>query len=236
MEVPFMKKLIAVVVVFTAINAEGCEYYICNEADDSLMVNVSSSNQSVIITPWSCDFDNSKIFGTTEQPHGGKGAYKREKRYDVSFNGYIPTPGEEPYILFKNDKVEFKLVFPEESYAELRSDQISEIHDDPGRLEYDRNHPSDKNRSYRREEEYTGNVRHWMVVGPYIVVYCYERYTSFRRCIAICNASDDNSWVSTIKESEYNLRLGIDLPPWPPQPPKRSCQSWLCGCCCCCDD
>jgi hypothetical protein len=237
MEARFMKKLMSVVVFnLQMFHTEAGQFYIRNLSDDSIGVNVSFCNPNVTVIPWRCDFDNSKILGRSEQPCG-RGGHKREKHYDVSFNGYIPTPGEEPYILFENDRAKFKLVFLEENYAELRSDQASEIHDDPGRREYDRNHPYNKDRSYRPEDEYAGTVRHWMVVGPYAIVYCYERYNFPVRCIDILESTENNSWIPKEKEGEFDLLVGVDPPHrYPPQPPKRSCQSWLCGCCCCCDD
>jgi hypothetical protein len=243
-EMQFMKVLTTVIFSMVIFSADACKYAIRSEAKDSFGVGVFISDPRVVVEQfidpfWArklIPYDPYIIEGRTPEMCG-KSAGRCSKEYTVEFKEmYTPPRGGEPYILFKNDRAEFKLVFLEENYAELRSDQASEFHDDPGRREYDRNHPYNKDRSYRPEDEYAGTVRHWMVVGPYIVVYCYERYTSFRRCVAICNASDDNSWVSTIKEVDFDKHLGIDLPPWPPQPPKRSCQSWLCDCCCCCDD
>jgi hypothetical protein len=165
--------------------------------------------------------DPLEIVGRIQQPYG-KGSIRREKRYEVTFeDGYTPLPGEEPFISFKNDKGEFRVVFFDEKYAELRSDTASEIHDDEQRRGYDRLCDEDS-------EEYEGCVRHWIKVDPYIVAYCYERYCFPMRSIDICRATNDSSWIKTVKEIDYDLRIGIDLPPWPSE-------SWWSRFCCCVD-
>jgi hypothetical protein len=212
-------------VAVAVVDAEARQYYICNEASDSFSVNINVKNPKVVITPLITNTDSSTIVGRRDQPCG-KGSIRREKRYDVVFHdGYIPLPGEEPFISFKNDKGEFKLVFFDENYAELCSDVASEIHDDPQRREYDHLYTQ----SDLRTESYDGYVRHWMVFGKYMTVLGYENYRFAQRAIYICDALADNSWIKTVKEVYECCQIGLFLPPLSPRP-KHSWLSKLCSC------
>jgi hypothetical protein len=224
-----MKKLLVVaVVVFNIFCAEAREYYIRDEAGDSFVVSVVTRDPRVSITHLITVTDPSTIVGHIEEPCG-KGGIRREKLYDVKFqDGYTPSQGEEPFISFRNEKAEFKLVFLDENYVELRSDMASEIHDDPQRWEYDHLYI----KSDIRTETYEGYVRHWMVFGKYMAILCYDSFRFALRAICICNASADNSWIKTVKEAYDCRMIGLFLPPPPPQRPRWS----KLLCCCDCDD
>jgi hypothetical protein len=175
--------------------------------------------------------DPSTIVGLKEQPCG-KGSIKREKRYKVKFQeGYAPPPGEEPFISFFNDKGEFKIIVFDEKYACLHSDTASEIHDDPQRREYDQ-------LCTENSDVYEGYVRHWLTVGPYIVVYGYDNYNFPQRSVIICYVPDDSSWIRTVKEI-YCEDIGFLAPPSRYRSkPVITEQSWWSKLlrCCDCDD
>jgi hypothetical protein len=223
-----MKKLLVVAVVISNMFcAEARKYYICNEADDSFSVSVTIKNPRVNITHLSSVTDPSIIVGRKEQ-FCGKGCIRCQKLYEVEFqDGYTPLPGEEPFISFFNDKSEFRLVFLDENYAELRSDMASEIHDDPQRQEYDHLYTQ----SDLKTDIYDGYVRHWMVFGQYMAVLGYDSFRFARRAIYICNASADNSWIKTVKEAYDCREIGLFLPP----PPTHQKPSWWSKLLCCCD-
>ncbi|MDR0580492.1 MAG: hypothetical protein LBG04_00020 [Holosporaceae bacterium] len=233
-----MKLLMSVVVGIVAssiiFNVKAREYVIWNEASDSFSVKIVVNDPRVVITPLTppvcrgITIDPDKISGRTEWPCG-KGGVPRKKQYDVVFEpGYVPPKGNEPFISFINEKGGFRLVFFDENYAELRSDMASERHDDPQRREYDRNHPYIRGKSYRRENEYDGFVRHWVVFDPYLVVFCYETYLFPLREVLISNMIADTSILQTIPETEYSYR-------WQDLPLKSQLQSkrhWWSRLCC----
>jgi hypothetical protein len=231
MEMFAMKWWMLVVVVSAEMFcAEAEQYYIRNLADDSFNVTVSANDPRVVITLLPCYNEQPEILGCIEQPYG-RGSTRREKRYNVVFeDGYVPPKGNEPFIFFRNERGGFRLVFPTEGYAELRSDMASEIHDDPKRREYDCNHPYIRGKSYR--DEYDGFMRHWVVFDQYVAACCYERYNFPMRCIDILEALDDNSWISSIKEVDFDLYVGINTPCRYP-PPQWSKHHWWRSLCCC---
>jgi hypothetical protein len=205
-----------------------------NEADDSFSIEIVANDSRAVITslmPPVCrgiSIDPDKISGRGEWPYG-KGGVPRKKLYNVAFeDGYIPIPGEEPFISFRNDKAEFRLVFLEENYAELRSSMALEIHDDPGRREYDHLFTQS---NLGLSKMYEGYVRHWMAFGPYVAICAYEEGRFALRAIYICDASDDNSWVYTVNESYGCGQIGFSLPP---QPLRQCQQSWWQKLCCSC--
>ncbi|MDR2268046.1 MAG: hypothetical protein LBD81_01175 [Holosporaceae bacterium] len=219
--------LVVAVVVSSVFCTEARKYYINNEASDSFDVSVTIGDPRVSITHLTTVVDPSRIVGRIEEPCG-RGCIRCQKLYEVKFQeGYTPLPGEEPFISFRNDKGEFKLVFPDENYAELRSDMASEIHDDPQRREYDHLYTQ----SDLKTDVYEGYVRHWMVFGKYIAILGYDSYRFARRAIYICNSSADNSWVETVKESYDGRMIGLFLPP----PPPRQKRHWWSRLFCCCD-
>jgi hypothetical protein len=234
MEIFLMKLLISVVVSFLILNAECREWYIRNESSDSFSVNVYVNDPRVVIAPLITATDPPKILGTVEQPHGGKGSFRREKRYNVTFKeGYVPSPGEEPFVSFRNDNTEFKLVFFSENYAELHSVMALKRYDDPIRKDNDRLY----NQHYFGEKTIDiGNVKHWVLLDRHLVVCCYERYRFAVRCIDICDTIGSVSWIQEVKEDEFDLRLGIDLPPQLPRQPRQHWWSRLCCCDSCCTD
>lgn len=219
-----MKKTLIVAAVVLSIQAfyvEARRYYIRNEAMDSFFVGVVVKDSKTIITPLITCTDPLVIVGRREQSCG-KGSIRREKRYEVKFqDGYVPPPGQEPFISFKNEKSEFRLVFFDEDYAELQSDVASEIHDDPGRSEYDHLFTQS---DLVTENAYDGYIRHWIAIKSYVAIYCYEMYRFPMRSVNIYDALTDNSWVQTVKE----VNCGTDLPPY--QKPKRHWWSKLCSC------
>jgi hypothetical protein len=211
--------------------AEACQYYIRNLADDSFSVSISTGDQRVVITPLIASTDPSLIMGCREHPYG-KGSVRKEKRYDIRFeDGYVPAPGKEPFISFKNDKGSFRLVFLAKDCAELRSDTASEIHDNLERREYDHSHVCVDGKSYRKEDEYNGPIRHWIVFDSYVAAYCYERYNFPMRCVDIFEALKDNSWISNTKEVDFDLLVGINTPHryLPPQPKRHWWSELCCG-------
>ncbi|MDR0753555.1 MAG: hypothetical protein LBE95_02730 [Holosporaceae bacterium] len=106
-----MKLSVVVVGIVVSFSIEAREYYIRNEAMDSFSVSVTIKDPRVVITPLITDTDPSIIVGRREQPCG-KGSVRLEKRYKVSFrDGYTPPLGEEPFVSFKNNNGEFRLVF-----------------------------------------------------------------------------------------------------------------------------
>jgi hypothetical protein len=226
--------LAAAVVSLAGSYAEARQFYIRNESSDSFRVSVLISDPRVTITHLISTTDPSEIAGRTREMCG-KAGIRCEKRYDITFkDGYIPLPGEEPFILFQSDKGEFRIVFFDEYYLELQSSMASEIHDDTRRRESELLYTKDPS-LYQGKNEFEGNVRHWIAFGPYVGVCCYERYYFPRRCVDICDALDDNAWIQTIKEAAFDLRVGID----PPhrhmlQSPKQ--HWWSRFFCCSCDE
>jgi hypothetical protein len=212
--------------------AEARHYYIRNESNDSFSVSVTIKDPRVTIIPLISVVDPLKIAGRIEQPCG-RGSIQREKRYDVIFqDGYIPLPGEEPFISFRNDKSEFNIVFFDENYAELQSAMASERHNDPSRFEYDHLFTQ---RDLVVDSAYDGYVRHWMVFGQYMTVLGYENYRFPLRTVYICDALADNSWIKTVKEVYGCCQIGLFLPPLPPRP-QQSWWSRLSCCDSCCTD
>ncbi|MDR3155733.1 MAG: hypothetical protein LBT90_01350 [Holosporaceae bacterium] len=233
-----MKKLILVAVSsMMVLYAEAVKYHVCNEAWDSFDVSVFTNDSRVVISTDIHDYDPTRIEGRARPEAGGRGGRRCEKYYEVTFKDeYVPSPGKEPFISFRNDKGEFKLMFFDEHYAELRSDTASAIHDDSERREYDRTHYIP---TYRKEDEYTGNTRHWMIVDPYAIVYCYEMYYFPKRCIEICDALEDNSWIQSTKEIECDAKIRSNPPRRYPRQPESSGQHWwsrLSCCDSCCTD
>jgi hypothetical protein len=236
------KMMLAVVFKMTVFHGETCEYRICNESEDSFMVAVSAHDPRAVITQL---IENSRKMTKSVDPleiEGrmpemcGRDVARCRKLYKVEFkDGYSPAPGNEPFISFRNHKAEFKLVFFDESYVELRSDTASEIHDDPKRCEYDHSHAKDEVTPYGCDI-CSCNVRHWMVFGQYIAVCCYEREHFPRRCIDIYQASNDNSWIKSVKEVDFDLYLGFSLPPQLPENHKQHWWSRLSCCYSCCTD
>jgi hypothetical protein len=226
MEVFVMKRLMSVVAVSVVIfQSETREYYIHNLADDSFSVSIVNRNPNVTITPVirgtkPSRTDPSIIVGCIEQPCG-KGSHRKEKRYNVVFTeGYVPSPGEEPYISFGNDKGEFRLVFFEENYAELHSDTTLEIHDNPERRAHDNFYTQSNAFSTDdpyKDSPYNGCVQHWIVFSSYMAVYCYERYNFALRAVDICDWSEEmykscNFRIEDLEETECDKRLGIEYP------------------------
>jgi hypothetical protein len=213
-----MSIAVGVAVSAMIFRTEAREYNIWNEADDSFSVKIVVNDPRVVITPLTppvcrgIPIDPDKISGCTEWPWG-KGSVPREKRYNVVFEaGYVPTPGNEPFISFKNEKSEFRVVFLDENYAELWSDMASERHDDPERRKYDHLFTQ----SGIMSEVYDGYVRHWIVFDPYVAVYGYEEAAFALRAVYICDALNDTSWIETLKEIHCSA-IGLFLPPRPPR-------------------
>jgi hypothetical protein len=195
-----------VVVVFNVevFCSESQEYHIRNDTENAFSVTLSTTSPSVAIE----DATDPAVDRMTLSAYecGRMGSIRSKKRYKVKFkDGYEPLPGEEPFVSFRNDVAEFQLAFFNEKYACLRSNTALETHDDDQRREYDRMCTKDS-------VEYGGSVRHWLIVGSYMVVYCYDRYQFPKRSVVICYAPTDNSWIKTIKEVDCALVLGIDPP------------------------
>jgi hypothetical protein len=223
-----LMSIVAVAAVSTEMfYAEAREYYIHNGADESFFVSIINRDPRIVITPSVADNNPSVIVGRAEQPCG-KGSERREKRYNVTFNGYIPSPGEEPYILFRNDRGEFRLVFIDENYAELHSDTASKIYDSPQRRKRDNlftksNLPLDT--------PYEERVQHWIVFDPYMAVYCYKMHHFALRAVDICRSSADTSWPKKLKEKDdCDFRAAFGL--YPQLQPKH----WYSGLCSRCTD
>jgi hypothetical protein len=185
--------------------AETREYYIRNQSSGSFSVEVSARDPRVTITPLiqSKIVDPLKICGVVEEEPGGKkSSIRREKRYEVVFNdGYVPPPGEEPFISFKNDDNEFKLVFFDENYAKLQSDTALEVYDEPLRREYDHRYTQDFNMQITS----TCAIRHYISLASCLVVYCYERERFAIRCIEICDPPRNMTRVLNTKEGDENV-------------------------------
>jgi hypothetical protein len=237
-----MKKLIPFAISGSVMfGAEACKYLIRNESLDSFSVAVSVNDpRTTVVQLISADpsnmlkpVDPQEIAGRTPEMCG-KDAIRCTKLYEVTFEKeYAPPIGDEPFILFWNNKEKFKLTFPEETYAELRSDTFSEIHDDPGRREYDNLYAKYKSACHG-DDVCDCNVRHWMVVGSYVIVYSYERECFPRRCVGIYHSSKDNSWISTIKEIDFDMWVGLFGIPSEYNSPIK--QPWWSTCCCDCGD
>ncbi|GHU19465.1 hypothetical protein FACS189472_09270 [Alphaproteobacteria bacterium] len=202
-------KLWIVVVIVVVFNVDVfCskpqEYHIRNDTGNNFSVTLSAPNASAIITDATNPIAAHETLSAYDD--GRIGSTRSQKLYKVKFNGgYVPLPGDEPFISFKNDVAEFQLVFYNEKYACLRSDKALETHDDDQRREYDQLCTEDS-------EKYEGTVRHWLIVGQYMVVYCYDRYQFPRRSVVICYAPNDREWINKMEEVDCALILGIDPP------------------------
>jgi hypothetical protein len=202
--------------IFHTVHAE--RYYIYSESYDSFAVDIETNGSEVEITSicLTPEIDLQKICGRHEQPFGPF-SNRRVRSFNVKFkDGYIPLPGEEPFILFHNDFGDFRIIFFDEKYIELQSSSVLEVHDDASRRETD-----------LKCCEYDGLVRHWILFGPYMAIYSHNCYGSYpAKSIYICDAPLDKSWIQSFKERDidWHVKAGLQfiyLREQPPRPKPR---------------
>jgi hypothetical protein len=201
---------------------EARDYFIRNESVDSFSVSVVNKDPRVIIAPLNNKTDPALILGC-DRRFNGKGGILSKKRYSVIFEEeFTPLPGEEPYIMFSNGVGTVKLVFFSENYAELRSDTVLEIHDNPQRREHDNFYTQSDTLAAGnpyRDNPYDGYLQHWVVFGEragrcYTAVYCYEVDRFALRAVDICDGRASASLLATVKEVRgCDGVIGAYLPP-----------------------
>jgi hypothetical protein len=188
-----MKILVAVEVIvnFATFGFEDIKWRIRNTTKESFTVSISENDPRGKIDNLILGVPPEILYGVDR--YGGRdiGA---EKYYKPIFqDGYTPPPGKEPFVSFQNDKGEFQLAFFDEKYACLRSDTAYEIRDDEQRRKHDRLWTEES-------PKYNGYVRHWLTVGPYLIIYGYNYYRFPQRSVCILYIPDDNSWPKMAKE------------------------------------
>jgi hypothetical protein len=133
---------------------------------------------------------------------------------------------ERPFIYLKNEQAEFQEIFLDTKYAILNSSTAIELHNDVVKDSYDHEYIGDFG------SQYIGRIINWMIVGPYRVVYFYEKHGRGKCCV-IEYVTDDNSWLRKIEEDDYKCRTGeISYLPRPARPPRTKRHWWskLCSC------
>ena len=171
---------------------------------------------------WRCPSpDTPKVLGSDLRPKRGE---PWSIYCDVKFEeGYEAPAGEEPYISFRHeDNTEFRMVFLDENYVELRSDKATETHDDPGRRAFDNKY---NKRDCSLIDFYEGPVRHWTAFGKFIAICGYVPDEFALRSIYLHYSSRDNStWMSRVRESHDCGHMGGK--------PEYTDFSWKKFCCC----
>jgi hypothetical protein len=222
-----MKKLLAVACVSAVVPYINAGYFgVYNNTKDSFAVERYLPNSDIIVSDCqypSNDMKNTEILGGTKI------------EYDVIFTNWSDKyANEKPFLSFRNGEYEFKAVFTDGINAILDSSTASELHNNSRRDGYDHEYIGDFG------SQYIGCIINWLIVGPYRVVYFYEKNGGRGRGWVIEYTVDDNSWMRKIEEDDYACRIGLKTY----LPMSRSLaiakQPWwsrLCCCCCgCCDD
>ena len=190
-------------------NAEARKFWIRNETDARFSIQTIIPNPRVTISVEGCC---KCPCPNAPEALGGNFCFKTgepwEMYCDVKFEeGYEAPVGEEPYISFRHeDNTEFRMVFLDENYVELRSDTATETRDDPSRRAFDNKY---NKRDCSLISFYEGPVRHWVAFGKFIAICGYVPNEFALRSIYLHYTSRDNStWMSRVQESHDCGHMG----------------------------
>jgi hypothetical protein len=185
-----MKLIVVVCVSIAASSADAGFFCVYNNTKDLFTVERYLPHPDVILSDCECSCSEIK----TEIPGD------TNVLYHVSFPSCYSVH-EKPFLSFRNEEYEFRIIFPKGNIATLDSSTATELHNDVEKDSYDYEYIGGC------DAQYIGRIMNWLVVGPFRVVHFLEK-AGRGRSFVIEYVTDDDSWLRKIEEDDWKCRTG----------------------------